>query len=171
MYDGDLLLRHACSDEFVTNVIVDVESSLARARRCGTVAEDDLRAAHVLAFLVDLEDIANAAVDLALRIISCAFIEKPLIERKVASRSRNQEKTVFRLCSVFLDDGLRSSGADVLGAFNNLVHHLLLSSRHRCAINDDFRFRHADVALEHIRRADVGEFLEEIHKLRQIVET
>ena len=179
MDEGNLLGRHTVSDELFPNVVIDVEGVLlrgiirkkgfasilrssrcTRALGCGNIAEDELGQLILLTGFPDAQDVADAGVDLAGRIIRQQRIDETLIEAELAPVAGDLEHVVHRGIDLLI--------MDCRCAFGKCLHHFLLL---RGGLDHDrFVFHIGCRELELIRRLDVSDLAEDVHQLRQVEE-
>ena len=128
--------------------------------RRGNIAEYQLRQPLIRAVLPDTEDIVDAGINLASRIIRQQRIDQTLIQAQLSSITGNLQHVI--------DPGINTAGVNLPGTLRQALHHGLLDF---CGLhNDGFIVRRRRRQIQLIRRLNIRHFLEHGHQLRQVEE-
>ena len=154
----DFASRHTGGNQFLANVVIDVEIAIVFRRR--EVAEQKLRQLLVFAIFPDLQHVLNAYVQLAVGVVRQHGVHQANIQADLSAVVCDAEHIVH--------GGIYCTGVDFCRTFAQLLHHLLLDLR---------GFRHHGLKLcdRHRQMKLVGCFnvrnlLKHGHQLRQIEE-
>ena len=178
MDKGNLLLRDALRNQLGANVIIHIEVLAAHfvrqkrirircfflrsrlAARGGQVAKHQLCQLFRRSFVPDADNVPDAGVDLAARIIRQKRIHQPLVKPQLPPVGGDAQHVVHAR--------INRTAVNRCRPLRKCLHHFLLIGRrlhyHRFVV----RGRSGQIQL--VSRLDVRNFLEKVHQLREIEE-
>ena len=154
----DLRFRHPGGKQLCANIIVDIERAVSLGR--GHIAENQLRQIILFGFVPDTQNIVDAGIQLAVRVIRGERIHQPLVKAGFTSVRGDLQHIVHR--------GVNRTAMHLSSTFAQGFHHVLLDLRG--FDHDSFKLGFRNRQMQLVGSLDVRCLLEHIHQLRQIKE-
>ena len=155
---GDFLRGDTLRGQLVFDVVIHIERTVIVRRR--EIAKSELRSPGRPRCPPHVQDVFDAGVDFASRIVRQQRVHQALVKRQRPPVARDLEKVVLRR--------IDKPVSDVFRAVPERLDALLLNLARFCDHVDVLRLRHRQ--LQHVGRLDVCRLFPDAHQLRQVKE-